>query len=54
LERDDQESHSDLLLEMLVYSMKAKQTTDLSNVEKLKSLLAEFRTVYFQAGSNFN
>ena len=38
-----------LLHEMLVYSMKAKQTTDLSNVEKLKTLLAEFRVVYFQA-----
>ncbi len=37
-----------LLHEMLVYSMKAKQTTDLSNVEKLKSLLAEFRSAYFQ------
>jgi len=36
-----------LLHEMLVYTMKAKQTTDLSNVEKLKTLLAEFRTVYF-------
>ena len=36
-----------LLHEMLVYSMKAKQTTDLSNVEKLRTLLAEFRAVYF-------
>jgi hypothetical protein len=27
--------------------MKAKQTTDLSNVEKLRTLLAEFRTDYF-------
>ncbi len=36
-----------LLHEMLVYSMKAKQTTDLSNVEKLRTLLAEFRTTYF-------
>ena len=41
-----------LLHEMLVYSMKAKQTTDLSNVEKLKSLLAEFRTAYFPAGTH--
>ena len=40
-----------LLHKMLVYSMKAKQTTDLSNVEKLRSLLTEFRTVYFQAGT---
>jgi nickel superoxide dismutase len=36
-----------LLHEMLVYSMKAKQTTDLANVEKLRSLLAEFNSVYF-------
>ena len=36
-----------LLHEMLVYSMKSKQTTDLANVEKLKSLPAEFRAVYF-------
>ena len=35
-----------LLHEMLVYSMKAKQTTDLSNVEKLRKLLAEFRSAY--------
>jgi len=41
-----------LLHEMLVYSMKAKQTTDLTNVEKLRALLAEFRTAYFQAGTH--
>jgi len=41
-----------LLHGMLVYSMKAKQTTDLTNVEKLRSLLAEFRTAYFQAGAH--
>jgi len=41
-----------LLHQMLVYSMKAKQTTDLSNVEKLRTLLAEFRTVYFPAGTH--
>jgi nickel superoxide dismutase len=35
-----------LLHEMLVYSMKAKQTTDLANVEKLRSLLADFRKAY--------
>ena len=38
-----------LLHEILVYSMKAKQTTDLSNVEKLRSLLTKFRVAYFQA-----
>ena len=35
-----------LLHEMLVYSMKTKQTTDLANVEKLRSLLADFRSAY--------
>lgn len=35
-----------LLHQMLIYSMKAKQTTDLSNIDKLRALLAEFRTVY--------
>lgn len=35
-----------LLHQMLVYAMKAKQTTDLANVEKLRSLLASFRTAY--------
>jgi len=36
-----------LLHKMLVYSMKAKQTTDLVNVEKLRSLLTEFHLAYF-------
>jgi len=36
-----------LLHEMLVYSMKAKQTTDIANVEKLQSVLAAFYDVYY-------
>ena len=36
-----------LLHRMLVYSMNAKQTTDLANVELLKSSLNEFHKVYF-------
>jgi nickel superoxide dismutase len=36
-----------LLHKMLVSSMKAKQTTDLVHVEKLRALLAEFRDAYF-------
>ncbi len=36
-----------LLHEMLVYTMKTKQTTALVNVEKLRSSLAKFRDVYF-------
>jgi nickel superoxide dismutase len=35
-----------LLHEMLVASMKCKQTTDLASVVKLRSLLAEFRKSY--------
>ncbi len=35
-----------LLHEMLVYSMKAKQTTDLANVEKLRSTLDKFHDAY--------
>jgi hypothetical protein len=31
---------------MLVYSMKAKQTTDLANVEKLKTLIHDFAHGY--------
>ncbi len=36
-----------LLHQMLVYTMKTKQTTDLSNVEKLRALLGEFKEEYF-------
>jgi len=36
-----------LLHEILVSSMKAKQTTELANVEKLKALSEEFHSVYF-------
>jgi nickel superoxide dismutase len=36
-----------LLHQMLVYTMKTKQTTDLANVDKLKFLLDDFRKVYF-------
>jgi len=41
-----------LLHQMLVYSMKAKQTTDPANVEKLRTLLAEFRTAYLGEGEH--
>ena len=36
-----------LLHEMLVYAMKAKQTTDSANITRLQSLLAEFHEVYY-------
>lgn len=35
-----------LLHQMLVYAMKTKQTTDLGNIDKLRSLLDEFHKVY--------
>jgi nickel superoxide dismutase len=35
-----------LLHRMVVHSMKCKQTTDLADVEKLRTLLAEFKTIY--------
>ena len=35
-----------LLHQMLVYSMKAKQTTDLSNVHHLRHLLEDFKKAY--------
>ena len=38
-----------LLHEMLIYSMKCKQTTDLSHVGKMKDLVNEFRGLYFQS-----
>ncbi len=37
-----------LLHQMLTYSMKAKQTTDKVNVDKLRSLLSEFRAAYME------
>ena len=35
------------LHQMMVYSMKCKQTTDLENANKLKSLVDEFEELYF-------
>jgi nickel superoxide dismutase len=40
-----------LLHEMLICAMKAKQTTDLANVEKLRSLVSTFKASYFSAGA---
>ena len=37
----------ELLHHILVYTMKAKQTTDLANIEKLRELLKKFETAYF-------
>jgi nickel superoxide dismutase len=37
-----------LLHQMLIYSMKCKQTTDLANVSKLKELVNDFSALYFK------
>jgi nickel superoxide dismutase len=37
-----------LLHQMLVYAMKCKQTTDLSHVTTLRSLLKQFNALYFE------
>lgn len=37
-----------LLHQMLIYSMQCKQTTDLANVNKLKDLVNDFKTLYFK------
>jgi nickel superoxide dismutase len=37
-----------LLHKMLIYSMKCKQTTDLTNVSKLKELVNDFNALYFK------
>jgi hypothetical protein len=44
-------NHVSLLQEMHYYNFQAKQTNDLSNVEKLRALLAQFRTAYLNAAS---
>ena len=36
-----------LLHKMLIYAMKCKQTTDVSNVNSLRSLLQDFEVLYF-------
>jgi nickel superoxide dismutase len=41
-----------LLHKLMVYSMKCKQTTDLSNVTKLREYLDQFRSAYLDAGSS--
>jgi len=41
--------HLSLCHEILVYAMKTKQTTDLSNVEKLKSAVKVFKDSYLKA-----
>lgn len=54
VDQKDKEAHAQyesklsVLHQMLIYAMKAKQATDLSHVEKLRSLVTQFRGVYFK------
>jgi len=54
VEKEDDEAHKirtkhlSLCHGILVYAMKTKQTTDLSNVEKLKSAVKAFKDSYFK------
>ena len=41
------QTHLGLLHQMLVYSMKCKQTTDLGFTEKLKTTVSDFEKAYF-------
>jgi len=55
VEKEDENAHKirmahlSLCHEILVYAMKTKQTTDLSNVEKLKSAVKAFKDSYIKA-----
>ncbi len=55
VEKEDDEARKirtenlSLCHEILVYAMKTKQTTDLSNVEKLKAAVKAFKDSYFKA-----
>ncbi len=48
-EFSDYQKKITLLHQMMVFSMKCKQTTDLKNVEMLKSLVTQFEDIYFSA-----
>jgi nickel superoxide dismutase len=48
LDTKDYTQRLTVLHKMLVYAMKCKQTTDLSNIAKLRSLLEEFQNLYFK------
>jgi nickel superoxide dismutase len=41
-----------VLHKMLLSAMKCKQTIDLNNIDRLRVLLKEFQTLYFEKGSN--
>ncbi len=44
----DYQKKISVLHHMLVYAMRCKQTTDLSNIESLRKLIKQFRELYFE------
>jgi nickel superoxide dismutase len=46
-EAKDYQQEIALLQQMLVFSMKCKQTTDLENAAKLRDLVKQFEKLYF-------
>lgn len=48
LDMENYEKQISLLHQMLIYSMKCKQTTDLTNINKLKSVVNDFEALYFK------
>ena len=48
LDMENYEKQLGLLHQMLIYSMKCKQTTDLTNTTKLKSIVNDFEALYFK------
>ncbi|HYX05148.1 MAG TPA: superoxide dismutase [Ni] [Bacteroidales bacterium] len=48
LDMENYEKQLGFLHQMLIYSMKCKQTTDLNNVTKLKSIVDDFEALYFK------
>lgn len=48
LDMENYEKQLGLLHQMLIYSMKCKQTTDLTNITKLKSIVNDFEALYFK------
>jgi nickel superoxide dismutase len=47
LDTKDYEKKLGLLHQMVIFSMKCKQTTDLNHVNKLRNLVKDFKVLYF-------
>ena len=47
LDTKDYEKKLGLLHQMVIFSMKCKQTTDLNHVNKLRNLVKDFQVLYF-------